>query len=55
MNTREEKITKICGKGVSNYIVDLSVVVVFKAFYIGWVLLLHLQKRRSVILKLQDS
>lgn len=36
MNTYEEKITKICGKGVSNYVVDLSVVVVFKAFYIGW-------------------
>lgn len=55
MTTYEEKITKICGKGVSNYVVDLSVVVVFKAFYIEWVLLLHLQRRRSAILKLQDS
>ena len=54
MTTYEEKITKVCGKGVSNYVVDLSVVVVFKAFYIEWVLLLHLQ-RRSAILKLQDS
>lgn len=31
-----KKITKICGKGVSNYIVDLSVVVVFKAFFLYW-------------------